>query len=75
MNKQRRKSISDNIKLLEDIKSNLKDILSEEEMYFDNIPENLQGSLKGEESESAIEILNETVDAIEECITELNSIA
>ena len=74
MNKLRRKSISDNMKLLKNIKSNLEDILSDEEMYFDNMPENLQGSLRGEESESAIDMLNESIETLEEVINSLNEI-
>lgn len=74
MNKLRRKSINDNMKLLENIKNNLEDILSDEEMYFDNMPENLQGSLRGEESESAIDILNESIETLEEVINSLNEI-
>lgn len=74
MNKQRRKSISDNIKLLEDIKSNLEEILSDEEMYFDNMPENLQGSIRGEESETAIDILSTSIDELGSIIDSLNEI-
>lgn len=74
MNKQRRKSISDNIKLLEDIKNNLEDILSDEEMYFDNMPENLQGSIRGEESETAIDILSTSIDELGSIIDSLNEI-
>lgn len=74
MNKQRRKLISENISLLEEIKSNLGGILSEEESYFDNMPENLQGSLRGEESETAIDILNEAIEDIENCTEKLNEI-
>lgn len=74
MNKQRRKSISDNIKLLEDIKNNLEEILSDEEMYFDNMPENLQGSIRGEESETAIDILSTSIDELGSIIDSLNEI-
>ena len=74
MNKQRRKFISENINLLKEIKSNLEDILSEEESYFDNMPENLQGSLRGEEAETAIDILNEAIEDIENCTEKLNEI-
>lgn len=74
MNKDRRKSISDNIKLLENIKSKLEDILSDEEMYFDNMPENLQGSIRGEESENAIDALNEAIENLDSVIDSLNEI-
>ena len=49
MNKKRRKMISDIIIELESIKVKLNNVLSEEEMVFDNMPENLQGSMRGEE--------------------------
>ena len=74
MNKQRRKNIKNNIDALGVIKNNLEDILAEEEDYFNNIPENLQGSIRGEESEEAIDTLTEMIDAIEECIDNLDSI-
>ena len=71
MNKQRRKSISENISLLENIKSNIEDILSDEEFAFDNMPENLQGSLRGEESETAIDLLSSAIDDLENAINSL----
>ena len=74
MNKQRRNLIGENINLLEKIKNNLEDILSDEEFSFDNMPENLQGSLRGEESETAIDVLSEAIDDIENCIEKLNEI-
>lgn len=74
MNKQRRKNIKNNIDALGVIKNNLEDILAEEEDYFNNMPENLQGSIRGEESEEAIDILTEMIDAIEECIDNLDGI-
>lgn len=75
MNKQRRQLIKNNISILENIKSNLEDILSDEECYFDNMPENLQGSLRGEESEEAIDLLNDAIDNIDECINNLEDIS
>ena len=74
MNKQRRKQISNNVKLLEDIKNNLESILSDEECYLDNMPENLQSSLRGEESEEAIDMLAETIELLDNCIENLNNI-
>ena len=74
MNKQRRKSINDCIKTLESIKNNIENILSDEEYYFDNMPENLQGSIRGETSEEAIESLNDAVDCLSDCISSLEEI-
>ena len=84
MNKQRSKRIYDVIEKMEAvdvnddlfknklsaIKSEIEHILFEEENYFDNMPENLQGSMRGEEAEEAIEYLTEAVDAIESALKE-----
>lgn len=74
MNKQRRKLISKNINMLENIKIELQDILSDEELSFDNMPENLQGSIRGEESENAIDNLNEAIDSIDDIVNYLLNI-
>lgn len=74
MNKQRRKLIYVNVKLLESIKNELENILSDEEICFDNMPENLQGSIRGEESEAAIDLLVESIDNLEEAISSLSEI-
>lgn len=74
MNKQRRKEIENNINSLEIIKNNLESILSDEECYFDNMPENLQCSIRGEESEEAIDTLSQVIDDISNCIDSLNEI-
>lgn len=71
MNKQRKKLINDNIRLLENIKSNLENILSDEEIYFDNMPENLQGSIRGEKSEEAIDLLSSSIDDLDTIISSL----
>lgn len=69
MNKARRNSISVIINELSGIKNRLESILSEEEMYYDNIPENLQGSERAEISEESIELLSEAIDNLEEVIS------
>lgn len=74
MNKQRRKEIKNVIDLLENAKCSLENILADEEDYFDNMPENLQGSMRGEESENAIDVLQDSIDEIESCIDDLNEI-
>lgn len=74
MNKKRRETISKNINLLENIKTNLEDILSEEELCFDSMPENLQSSIRGEESENAINTLSEVIESLGDCIESLNDI-
>lgn len=83
MNKARRKRIASVIHTLENIidydliesaKDELEDILYEEEDAYDNIPENLQYSIRGEESSDAIDSLQEAIDALEEAIDTLNEL-
>lgn len=83
MNKLRRKRIAvaiDNLEritnydLIESIKSEIEDILWEEEDAYDNMPENLQYSVRGEESSEAIDNLQEAVDLLEEAIDIFNEL-
>ena len=77
MNKQRRNKIKNIINWLEkltenDLKSiniiklNIEKVLDEEQDAYDNIPENLQYSRRGEESEEAIDSLQEAYDFLDE---------
>ena len=74
MNKQRRQLIKKNIDILEVVKSNLESIMEDEQDYFDNMPENLQGSSRGEIAEEAIDLLNDIIDKIDDCIDSLDGI-
>lgn len=71
MNKERRIKIIKIIQDIENIKSDLQDVLNDEEFAFDNMPENLQSSMRGEESEEAIENMSEAVVALEEALDRL----
>ena len=70
MNKARRKLIQKAINVLEmgndadQALAILEDVLYAEEDAYDNIPENLQGSLRAEESEEAIDALNDAIDLL-----------
>ena len=72
MNKARRKKIQKAIDMLEmgnDVDQALailEDVLYAEEDAYDNIPENLQGSWRAEESEEAIDALNDAIDLLTE---------
>lgn len=83
MNKARRKRIASVIETLENItgydliettKDEIEDILWEEDDAYNNMPENLQYSVRGEESSDAIDSLQEAVDALEEAIDALNEL-
>ena len=65
MNKERRKKVANIVKDLEIVMNNLSDVLSDEEFAFDSMPENLQGSLRGAESEEAIDNMSEAIDSLQ----------
>lgn len=75
MNKMNRKQLSDLISRIETIREELDEIKDGEEEKFDNMPENLQDSEKGEALsevidflDSASESLNESVESIQNAI-------
>lgn len=74
MNKERRNRISVVNNRLNVLAEELRSIKEEEENYYDNIPENLQGSMRAEESEEAIDLLDEVVGKIEEIVDQLREI-
>ena len=81
MNKKRRERIANIIFEIEKIKSDIEDVKLDEEIAFDNMPENLQYSMRGEESQDAIDTLDtandlvqEALDSLESAIDELNNI-
>lgn len=74
MNKKRREQIYAVISQLKINEDRLRTILAEEENAFDSMPENLQSSLRGEESEEAIDILTDAVDDLSKIIDKLYDI-
>ena len=72
--KERRERIKAGIKLLEHAKDVLQKVLDDEQFSFDNMPENLQGSMRGMESEEAISLMEEAIDKLEEVVGELENI-
>ena len=66
MNKERRNRISVVNSRLNVLAEELEHIKEEEGYYYDNIPENLQGSMRAEESEDIIDILDEVTEHIRE---------
>ena len=74
MNKQRRKIISVCTLQIEQIKSTLEDVKMDEEFAFDNMPENLQGSERGEEMEEAIDCLEGAINTLDDAIEQLSQL-
>ena len=82
MNNQRRKELTNiastmesvcmpiDIEELEGIKSDIEMVLMDEEMAFENMPEGLQCSYRGEMSQEAQDNMNEAIDAIDEFISD-----
>lgn len=74
MNKQRRNEIHDILSELQSIKTRLEMVQMNEELAFDNMPENLQYSMRGEESQEAIELMSSVVESLDEAISQLEDI-
>jgi len=82
MNNQRRKELTNiastmesvcmpiDIEELEGIKSDIEMVLMDEEMAFENMPEGLQYSMRGEASQEAQDNMNEAIDLIDEFISD-----
>lgn len=69
MNNKRRSRIDKAINHLEPLLDAVRDILSEEQDAYDNLPENLQDSEKGSVMEDCIQSLEDALDSIEETIS------
>lgn len=74
MNKQRRTIISNIINKLMLCLDEIEKVKDEEEDVFDNMPENLQDSIRGQDSQNSIDILEESIDSLSEIIDELRGI-
>ena len=66
MNNERRKRIDEIISSLEDLKSQIEDVLLEEEEYKDNIPENLTSSERYMKAESACDNLDNAAVSLDD---------
>ena len=71
MNKARRMQIKEAVRRIEDLVQN---ILNDEQEAYDNMPENLQGSYRGIESEEAQENLEAAIESLEEAISYLEDV-
>ena len=75
MNNQRRKEIQAVLDELAALRSRVEDLQSEEQDYFDNMPENLQQSERGEKAEQAASRLEDALTAFDEIEEALNEAA
>ena len=72
MNNERRKEITKLYERIDATVSDLEDMISateelrdEEQEAFDNLPESMQASERGEKMEAAVSALNEAIEALE----------
>ncbi len=68
MNKQRRKQLADMVEQLELLKSELEEVTEQEGEAFENMPESIQESDRGQRMQEVIEILDNAMLSIEEAI-------
>lgn len=73
MNRERRKVIKELIIELEDLYSQLEEVKDEEQESYDNLPENLQESSRGEAASEAIDNLESALSSIDEAREYLES--
>lgn len=66
MNRERRKRIMQLSEKLSEVRTSLESILNEEEDAFDNMPESLQETERGEQMQEYIEVMGEAISYIEE---------
>lgn len=71
MNNIRRKAIQEIMDKLEDLKCDIESLKDEEQEAFDNLPEGIQASERGEAMESAVYNLDEAYESIESVIESL----
>ena len=71
MNKDRRARIDELSVNLEDIRAAIEMLRDEEQEAFENLPENIQDSERGELMDSAVSSLDEASSAIEEAMNAL----
>jgi hypothetical protein len=64
MNQERRKLIRAQISALQDVDYVLTDVAEAEQEAFDNMPEGLQNSARGEAMQEALNQLEEAMDSI-----------
>lgn len=71
MNNARRKEISKAISMMEEAVAILADVKEEEEMAFENLPEGIQMSERGDAMQEWIDSLTEAEDGLQDVIDNL----
>ena len=75
MNNTRRKSLQELIEKTEGLKLEIEELRTEEEEYYNNMPESFQDGEKGDRAQTVIEYLDEAMTATGDVIENLTSAA
>ena len=73
MNKTRRQQIDKAIDMLQSVSSFIEQIKDDEECYMENMPENLQGSMRYSDAEEACSHLEDAIGWVESAIEDLEN--
>lgn len=71
MNNTRRSQITDVMENLSSLQTSIEELLEEEQEAFDNLPDGIQDSERGEAIQAAIDKLEEAVSNCEELLNNL----
>lgn len=74
MNKQRRKELSDLLGQLQDIRERLENLRDDEQSAYENMPENLRDSERGEAAQNMIYNLDDAFTEIDNACDTLEEI-
>ena len=74
MNNIRRKQLKEWCDKATELKEKLNNILLDEQNSYDNMPENLQGSIRGMNSEEAIDQIEDAINNLEDAIDIISEI-
>lgn len=74
MNKQRKQAIQEVLQRISDINDTLNGLRDEEQGYFDNMPESLQGSDRGVKVEEYISFMEGAIGFLNDAMSELEGI-
>ena len=73
MNKERRGRINDLLERVQEIQAEVERLQDEEQEYYDNMPEAIQGGERGEIASAAIDNLSSAYDSLDEVIEYLEA--
>ena len=74
MNKARRKKISEILEQLEGLSVEIEEVMNEEQEAYDNLPESIQYSERGENMEGYISSLDDAMNYVSDAISSLEEI-